>query len=67
MRPGGGSLLPGGARYADHPYSPDKNGIDRIIVLAGANGEITETDVKHVLADFDAGNLIVQQNPLFLF
>lgn len=42
----------------------DAHGQNCIIILAGANGEITEADVEHVLADFDAGDLIVLQNEI---
>ena len=42
----------------------DKNGGNCIIILAGANGEITEADVESTLADFDAGDLIILQNEI---
>lgn len=42
----------------------DPNGQNCIIILAGANGEITEADVDTVLADFGAGDLIVLQNEI---
>ena len=42
----------------------DAQGQNCIIILAGANGEITEVDVEHVLADFGAGDLIVLQNEI---
>ena len=42
----------------------DKNGGNCIIILAGANGEITEADVESTLADFGAGDLIVLQNEI---
>lgn len=42
----------------------DRHGGNCIIILAGANGEITEADVEAALADFDAGDLIVVQNEI---
>lgn len=42
----------------------DKAGGNCIIILAGANGEITEADVDKTLADFGAGDLIVLQNEI---
>ena len=42
----------------------DKRGGNCIIILAGANGEITEADVASTLADFGAGDLIVLQNEI---
>ena len=42
----------------------DKKGGNCIIILAGANGEITEADVETTLADFGAGDLIVLQNEI---
>ena len=42
----------------------DKNGGNCIIILAGANGEITEADVEKTLADFGEGDLIVLQNEI---
>ena len=42
----------------------DKKGSNCIIILAGANGEITEEDVESTLADFDEGDLIVLQNEI---
>ncbi len=42
----------------------DKRGGNCIIILAGANGEITEADVASTLADFVAGDLIVLQNEI---
>ena len=42
----------------------DKNGGNCIIILAGANGEITESDVEATLAHFGEGNLIVLQNEI---
>lgn len=42
----------------------DAQGQNCIIILAGANGEVTEADVEHVLADFGAGDLIVLQNEI---
>ena len=42
----------------------DKNGQNCIIILPGANGEITEADVDAVLADFGKGDLIVLQNEI---
>ncbi len=40
----------------------DCKGGNCIIILAGANGEITEVDVAQTLSCFDAGDLIVVQN-----
>lgn len=40
----------------------DKMGGNCIIILAGANGEITENDVESTLANFGEGDLIVLQN-----
>ena len=37
----------------------DKKGGNCIIILAGANGEVTEADVENTLADFGEGDLIV--------
>ncbi|MBP3305492.1 MAG: ribokinase [Oscillospiraceae bacterium] len=42
----------------------DPNGQNCIIILPGANGEITEADVDSVLADFGRGDLIVLQNEI---
>ena len=42
----------------------DKKGGNCIIILAGANGEITETDVESALATFGEGDLIVLQNEI---
>lgn len=42
----------------------DPNGQNCIIILPGANGEIGETDVDAVLADFEAGDLVVLQNEI---
>lgn len=42
----------------------DKKGSNCIIILAGANGEITEADADKTLADFGAGDLIVLQNEI---
>ena len=42
----------------------DPKGQNCIIILPGANGEITEADVDAVLADFDKGDLIVLQNEI---
>ena len=42
----------------------DKKGQNCIIILAGANGEITMEDVQRTLADFGAGDLIVLQNEI---
>ena len=42
----------------------DKNGGNCIIILAGANGEITESDVEATLAHFGEGDLIVLQNEI---
>lgn len=42
----------------------DKNGGNCIIILAGANGEITEADVESTLAHFGEGDLIVLQNEI---
>lgn len=40
----------------------DPTGQNCIIVLAGANGEISKSDVDSVLADFAEGDMIVLQN-----
>ena len=42
----------------------DKQGGNCIIILAGANGEITEDDVESTLAHFGKGDLIVLQNEI---
>ena len=42
----------------------DKKGGNCIIILAGANGEITEADVENTLSDFGEGDLIVLQNEI---
>lgn len=42
----------------------DARGQNCIIILAGANGEITESDVDSALAHFGAGDLIVLQNEI---
>ncbi len=42
----------------------DARGGNCIIILAGANGEITPEDVERTLAQFDAGDLIVLQNEI---
>lgn len=42
----------------------DSSGQNCIIILPGANGEITEADVDSVLADFGRGDLIVLQNEI---
>lgn len=42
----------------------DAKGQNCIIILAGANGEITEADVDSTLAHFGAGDLIVLQNEI---
>ena len=42
----------------------DRNGGNCIIILAGANGEITQADADKALADFSAGDLIVLQNEI---
>ena len=42
----------------------DKRGGNCIIILAGANGEITEADADATLADFGPGDLIVLQNEI---
>lgn len=42
----------------------DPDGQNCIIILPGANGEITEADADAVLKDFDAGDLIVLQNEI---
>lgn len=42
----------------------DGKGQNCIIILAGANGEITGDDVERTLADFDRGDLIVLQNEI---
>jgi len=42
----------------------DAKGQNCIIILAGANGEITEEDVEKTLMHFGAGDLIVLQNEI---
>lgn len=42
----------------------DAGGQNCIIILPGANGEITESDADAVLQDFGAGDLIVLQNEI---
>ena len=42
----------------------DKQGGNCIIILAGANGEITEADADKALESFGAGDLIVLQNEI---
>jgi len=42
----------------------DDGGQNCIIILAGANGEITPQDVERTLADFGKGDLIVLQNEI---
>ena len=42
----------------------DAKGQNCIIILAGANGEITQEDVESTLAGFGAGDLIVLQNEI---
>lgn len=42
----------------------DRTGQNCIIILAGANGEITEADVDETLSHFSAGDLIVLQNEI---
>ncbi|MBQ8312634.1 MAG: ribokinase [Clostridia bacterium] len=42
----------------------DARGQNCIIILAGANGEITPEDVEKTLAGFDKGDLIVLQNEI---
>ncbi len=42
----------------------DRNGGNCIIILAGANGEITEAGADATLANFGAGDLIVLQNEI---
>lgn len=42
----------------------DSKGQNCIIILAGANGEITEADADAVLRDFEAGDLLVLQNEI---
>ncbi len=42
----------------------DPAGQNCIIILAGANGEITKDDVDRVLVNFDKGDLIVLQNEI---
>ena len=42
----------------------DVSGQNSIIILAGANGEITEHDVESVLSNFGKGDLIVLQNEI---
>ena len=42
----------------------DRKGGNCIIILAGANGEITEADVENTLQNFGEGDLIVLQNEI---
>ena len=42
----------------------DRKGGNCIIILAGANGEITESDVDSTLSNFGGGDLIVLQNEI---
>ena len=42
----------------------DAKGQNCIIILAGANGEIAESDVEDAMANFDKGDLIVLQNEI---
>lgn len=42
----------------------DPNGQNCIMILAGANGEITQEDVDGVLQDFEAGDLLILQNEI---
>ena len=42
----------------------DVSGQNSIIILAGANGEVTEHDVESVLSNFSKGDLIVLQNEI---
>lgn len=42
----------------------NRSGGNSIIILAGANGSITHTDVDHVLKDYAAGDRIVLQNEI---
>lgn len=42
----------------------DKSGQNSIMILPGANDEITEAQVDRVLADFETGDLIVLQNEI---
>ena len=42
----------------------DDAGTNCIVVCAGANGTVTEADVDAVLADFEAGDLLVVQNEM---
>lgn len=42
----------------------DAQGQNCILILAGANGEITEEDVDTVLRNFEAGDLIILQNEI---
>ncbi len=42
----------------------DARGGNCIIILAGANGEITEDDAEKTMANFGAGDLIVLQNEI---
>lgn len=42
----------------------EDSGQNSIIILAGANGMISESDIDKTLADFSAGDLIVLQNEI---
>ncbi|MBP5294565.1 MAG: hypothetical protein J6Y95_02465, partial [Lachnospiraceae bacterium] len=42
----------------------DPNGANCILILAGANGEITEEDADRVLPDFGKGDLVILQNEI---
>ena len=42
----------------------DRDGHNCIIILAGANGEITPADVDAVLKDFEEGDVLVLQNEI---
>ncbi|MBQ8833438.1 MAG: ribokinase [Oscillospiraceae bacterium] len=53
---------PGASGHAVIQVDPE--GQNCIIILPGANGEITEADVDAVLADFGRGDMVVLQNEI---
>ena len=54
--------IPGSSGHA--VIQVDPQGQNCILILAGANGEISKEDVDAVLADFGEGDLIVLQNEI---
>lgn len=52
----------GSSGHAIIQVTPD--GQNSILIHSGANGQITPEDVKRVLADFEAGDLVVSQNEI---